>query len=274
MKVLVPLAEGFEEVEAISIIDLLRRAEIRVDVVGLDDEIVTGRNNIRVLCDKTLSEVNENDYEAIVLPGGNPGYKNLASSEKLMNIVKNFNSKGKVVGAICAASTILSKIGILKGKRATCYPSMKDEIENYVNEKVVIDDNIITSQGPATAIDFALQIIKTLKPEMYDKVKKEVLAGDWMAKKSQGFRAKTRKKLQRKIRYRAPITKFIQEFKIGDKVAIVQEPSSFKGMPFSRFRGMVGEIIEKRGRAYIVKVKVGNKIKRVISRPEHLKLVI
>lgn len=92
-----------------------------------------------------------------------------------------------------------------------------------------------------------------------------------MVKKSQGFRVKTRKKLEREARYRTPITKFLQEFNIGDKVAIVQEPSSFKGMPFSRFRGLVGEIIEKRGRAYIVKIKVGNKIKKVISNPEHLK---
>jgi len=92
-----------------------------------------------------------------------------------------------------------------------------------------------------------------------------------MVKKSQGFRIKTRKKLQREARYRTPITKFLQEFEVGQKVAIVQEPSSFKGMPFSRFKGIVGEIIEKRGRAYVVKVKVGGKIKKVISRPEHLK---
>ncbi|MCS7093715.1 MAG: 50S ribosomal protein L21e [Candidatus Aenigmarchaeota archaeon] len=94
-----------------------------------------------------------------------------------------------------------------------------------------------------------------------------------MVKKSQGFRVKTRKKLEREARYRPTITKFLQEFKIGDKVAIVQEPSSFKGMPFSRFRGMIGEVVEKRGRAYVVEIKVGGKIKKVISRPEHLKLI-
>ena len=94
-----------------------------------------------------------------------------------------------------------------------------------------------------------------------------------MVKKSQGFRVKTRKKLAREARYRPLITKFIQKFNIGEKVIIDQEPTSFKGMPFSRFKGMVGEIIEKRGRAYVVKVKVGKKIKKVISRPEHLKPV-
>jgi large subunit ribosomal protein L21e len=92
-----------------------------------------------------------------------------------------------------------------------------------------------------------------------------------MVKKSQGVRVKTRKKLAREARYRPLITKFIQKFNIGEKVIIDQEPTSFKGMPFSRFKGMVGEIIEKRGRAYVVKVKVGKKIKKVISRPEHLK---
>jgi large subunit ribosomal protein L21e len=92
-----------------------------------------------------------------------------------------------------------------------------------------------------------------------------------MAKKSQGFRIKTRKKLARESRYRPPITKFVQQFEVGEKVVIEQEPSSFRGMPFSRFKGMVGEIIEKRGRAYVIKVKIGNKIKKIISRPEHLK---
>jgi large subunit ribosomal protein L21e len=92
-----------------------------------------------------------------------------------------------------------------------------------------------------------------------------------MVKKSQGFRVKTRKKLAREARYRPPITKFVQNFSVGEKVVIEQEPSSFKGMPFSRFKGMIGEIIEKRGKAYVVKVKVGKKIKKVISRPEHLK---
>jgi len=95
-----------------------------------------------------------------------------------------------------------------------------------------------------------------------------------MAKKSQGFRVKTRKKLARGARYRPAITKFIQKFEIGEKVIIEQEPSSFKGMPFSRFKGIVGEVIERRGKAYVVKVKVGNKIKKVISRPEHLKPLI
>jgi large subunit ribosomal protein L21e len=92
-----------------------------------------------------------------------------------------------------------------------------------------------------------------------------------MAKKSQGFRIKTRRKLSREARYRPTITKFVQKFEIGDKVVIEQEPTSFKGMPFSRFKGMVGQIVEKRGKAYVVEVKVGNKTKKVISRPEHLK---
>lgn len=175
MKIMVPLAEGFEEIEAITIIDVLRRAGIKVDLVGVEDEIVTGRNGVKVLCDRILSEVNEDDYDSIILPGGNPGYKNLMANEKLLSMLKNFSSRKKLIGAICASPTILAKLGILNDKKATCYPSMKSEIPNYVDENVVIDDNIITSQGPATAIDFSLEIVKILKPEAYEQVKKDLL---------------------------------------------------------------------------------------------------
>ncbi|MEM5815242.1 MAG: DJ-1/PfpI family protein [Candidatus Aenigmatarchaeota archaeon] len=175
MRILVPLAEGFEEIEAVTIVDVLRRAGIRVDVVGLEDEIVKGRNDIKILCDKTLDEVNENEYNGIVLPGGNPGYKNLMASEKIITILKNFNLKRKIIGAICASPLILAKIGILKEKKATCYPTLKNEIPKYVDEKVVLDDNIITSQGPSTALDFSLQIVKILKPENYEQIIKELL---------------------------------------------------------------------------------------------------
>lgn len=94
-----------------------------------------------------------------------------------------------------------------------------------------------------------------------------------MVKKSRGFRAKTRNKLRQKAGYRPPITKFLEEFKVGQRVVIVQEPSSHKGMPFPRFKGNVGEVIGKRGKSYLVKIRDGKKIKQVISRPEHLKAI-
>ncbi|MEM5831888.1 MAG: DJ-1/PfpI family protein [Candidatus Aenigmatarchaeota archaeon] len=175
MKAIVPLAEGFEEIEAITIIDILRRAGIKVDVVGIEDEIVMGRNGIKVICDKTLNEIEELDYELIVLPGGNPGYKNLMNSETILNIIRNMNSKGRIIGAICAAPLVLVKAGILKDKKATCYPKLKDEIPNYEDKKVVVDGNIITSQGPSTALEFSLEIVKILKPEIYEQIRRDLL---------------------------------------------------------------------------------------------------
>ncbi|MEM5875215.1 MAG: DJ-1/PfpI family protein [Candidatus Aenigmatarchaeota archaeon] len=176
MKAIVPLAEGFEEIEAITIIDVLRRAGIKVDIVGIEDEIVVGRNGIKILCEKTLNEIEQIDYDLIVLPGGNPGYKNLMNSETLLNIIRNMNSKGRIIGAICASPLVLLKAGILKDKKATCYPTLKNEIPNYEDKKVVVDGNIITSQGPATAIEFSLEIVKILKPEIYEQIRKDLLS--------------------------------------------------------------------------------------------------
>ncbi|MEM0333050.1 MAG: DJ-1/PfpI family protein [Candidatus Aenigmatarchaeota archaeon] len=176
MKAIVPLAEGFEEIEAITIIDVLRRAGIKVDIVGIEDEIVVGRNGIKILCEKTLNEIEQIDYDLIVLPGGNPGYKNLMNSEILLNIIRNMNSKGRIIGAICASPLVLLKAGILKDKKATCYPTLKNEIPNYEDKKVVVDGNIITSQGPATAIEFSLEIVKILKPEIYEQIRKDLLS--------------------------------------------------------------------------------------------------
>jgi 4-methyl-5(b-hydroxyethyl)-thiazole monophosphate biosynthesis len=175
VRLIVPLAEGFEEIEAVAIIDVLRRANIKVDVVGVEDEIVAGRNGIKILCDKIISDVKPEDYDGIVLPGGNPGYKNLENNQQVINFIKYFNSKGKLIAAICAAPTILEKMGILEGKKATCFPKMKDKLRNYVDEKVVVDGNIITSQGPGTAIEFALEIVKLFDPSYYEQLKKDLV---------------------------------------------------------------------------------------------------
>jgi 4-methyl-5(b-hydroxyethyl)-thiazole monophosphate biosynthesis len=175
MRLIVPLAEGFEEIEAVAIIDVLRRANIKVDVVGVEDEIVEGRNGIKILCDKIISDVKPEEYDGIILPGGNPGYKNLENNQQVINFIKYFNSKGKLIAAICAAPTILESIGILEGKKATCFPKMKDKIRNYVDEKVVVDGNIITSQGPGTAIEFALEIVKLIDQNCYEQLKKDLV---------------------------------------------------------------------------------------------------
>jgi 4-methyl-5(b-hydroxyethyl)-thiazole monophosphate biosynthesis len=175
MRLIVPLAEGFEEIEAIAVIDVLRRANIKVDVVGIEDEIVAGRNGVKILCDKIITDVKPDDYDGIVLPGGNPGYKNLENSQQVINLIKAYNSRGKLIAAICASPTILEKIGVLEGKKATCYPTMKDKLKNYVDERVVVDKNVITSQGPGTAIEFALEIVRFFNPSIYDQLKKDLL---------------------------------------------------------------------------------------------------
>jgi len=175
MRLIVPLAEGFEEIEAVAVIDILRRANIKVDVVGIEDEIVAGRNGIKILCDKVIADVKPEDYDGIVLPGGNPGYKNLENNQQVINFIKTFNSKGKLIAAICASPTILEKIGVLEGKKATCYPSMRDKIKNFVDERVVVDKNVITSQGPGTAIEFALEIVRFFNPNAYEQLKKDLL---------------------------------------------------------------------------------------------------
>lgn len=161
-KVMVPLANGFEEIEALTIVDVLRRIGIEVDTVGVVSSMITGSHGIRVMTDRKLAEVKEEDYDAIVLPGGDPGYKNLARTSKLIEILKKMNSQGKLVAAICASPSILAKAGILEGKRATIYPGMEKELPYPRDDRVVIDGNVITSQGPGTAIEFALAIVEAL----------------------------------------------------------------------------------------------------------------
>ena len=164
-KVLVFLVNGFEEIEAMAPIDLLRRAGIIVDTVSInEDNQVTSSRKIRVLTDKTIDEINFENYEMIVLPGG-PGTENYMKSEKLLEKLKEFSINRKL-GAICAAPTILSALGILKGKQAICFPACEPDLVKdgaiIVNQDVVKDNNIITSRGAGTAIDFSLTLIEEL----------------------------------------------------------------------------------------------------------------
>ena len=180
-KVLVPLAEGFEEIEAVSIIDVLRRAEIEVLVAYLgEDKIVKGANGISVCADMSIDTVSTDEADMIVLPGGWGGTNNLASDERVQNMLKEMDKKGKNIGAICAAPFALSQAGVLK-QNYTCYPSVEEQIrqDGYMGDKamVVEDGNVMTSRGPGTAICFALQIVKKLKgDEVYDMLRGGLLA--------------------------------------------------------------------------------------------------
>jgi len=162
MKVMVPLADGFEEIEAFTVIDVLRRAGIDVDTVGVVGSVIQGAHKIKVMVEKRFPEINPKDYDAIVLPGG-PGYKTLERTGKLLEILKDFDSKGKVIGAICAAPSILAEAGLLDDKRATIYPGMEKVLSYPRGNRVVVDQHIITSQGPGTAMEFALALVKKLK---------------------------------------------------------------------------------------------------------------
>lgn len=180
-KVLVPLARGFEEIEAVSIIDVLRRAEIEVIVASLnDDSSVKGANGISIISDININDVVVDELDMIVLPGGVEGTFALAEDENVQNILKEMDSKGKYIGAICAAPFALSEAGVLKDKY-TCYPSFENHIKQggYLGDKMMVVEceNVLTSRGPATAICFALAIVKKLKGEKtYSLIKSGLLA--------------------------------------------------------------------------------------------------
>lgn len=164
-KVFVLLADGFEEIEAITPIDVLRRAGIDVKVVGVPGRTVTGSHGIAVQADITLDECDGN-ADAVILPGGMPGSRNLKDSPKVANLVKRMHQDRKVVGAICAAPALaLGPAGVLEGRQATCYPGFEKEFPATVKfkaDRVVVDGNVITSRGPGTAMEFALELVEIL----------------------------------------------------------------------------------------------------------------
>ena len=161
-KVTILLADGFEELEAVAIIDVLRRADIEVVSAGLKEGPVSSARNVKVVPDTIIDNINVDDFDMVVLPGGLPGADNLNADERVRTLIRDFNSKGKVTGAICAAPYVLANAGVLEGKRATAYPSFKDKLGPAVyEEKTVVEDgNIMTSRGPGTAICFALAIVE------------------------------------------------------------------------------------------------------------------
>jgi len=162
MKILVPLADGFEDIEVATIVDVLRRAGIGVDTVSMVGGVVTSSHDVKIMADKKISDVSVENYDGIVLPGGSPGFVNLGKSSKLKELLEQFNERGKLIAAICGAPSVLAKYHLLDNKRATIYPGMERELPYPRDEKVVIDGNVITSQGPGTAMEFALAIVEKI----------------------------------------------------------------------------------------------------------------
>ena len=163
-KVLVPLAPGFEEIEALAIVDILRRAEIEVVIAGLLPGPVAGAHNISVVPDTMLGSVNTDSFDMIVLPGGQPGTDNLNADPRVHALLKEFAAKNKLIGAICAAPIVLAAAGMLNGKKVACYPTYIDRLNGgiYEDNPVVSDGSIITSQGVGTAIFFGLALVALL----------------------------------------------------------------------------------------------------------------
>ncbi len=178
-KVCVPLAKGFEEIEAVTLIDVMRRGGIEVVVAGVNEELVTGANGITVKADTDIKYVVADELDMIVLPGGWDGTYALAENDTVQELLRQMKSKNKVIGAICAAPFALKKAGVL-GKKYTCYPSVEEQIgvEGYIaDQKVVVDGNVMTSRGPGTAICFGLSIVRRLVgEETYLQLKEGLLA--------------------------------------------------------------------------------------------------
>ncbi|NNF97177.1 MAG: DJ-1/PfpI family protein [Halobacteria archaeon] len=164
--VLVPLAQGCEELEAVTIIDLLRRAGINVITAGLNDQPVKASRGTVLIPDTTLETVMQQEFDMIVLPGGLPGADHLNSDPRIHRLLKQMTSANKYTAAICAAPKVLATAGLLNGKHATSFPGSIDGIETqdmvYEQQAVVIDGKLITSRGPGTAMDFALTLIEQL----------------------------------------------------------------------------------------------------------------
>ena len=166
-RVLVPLAQGCEELEAITITDLLVRAGVEVTTAGLDDQPVTASRGITIIPDTSIDTVLNQTFDLIVLPGGLPGADHLRDDENILALLKNHADKGKYIGAICAAPKAVAAAGLLEGKKATAYPGVLEALDNtqidVKDTAIEIDGKIVTSRGPGTAMDFALTLIELLE---------------------------------------------------------------------------------------------------------------
>ena len=172
--VLVPIAESIEEIEAVCIIDTLRRAGAQVTVASIGNLTITASRGVKLSADKLLADCAGQEFDLIVLPGGMPGAEYLRDNQQLTDMLKNQNLQGKLLAAICASPAIvLAHHGLLDDRKATCHPATVDKLicKEKSNERVVTDGNCITSQGPGTTLEFAIELIRQLfGDERADKV--------------------------------------------------------------------------------------------------------
>lgn len=158
------LADGFEEAEALVTVDILRRAGLKVTCVGVDKKEIVGAHGIKVTADIKTGEFAPVDLQGVILPGGMPGTRNLMANATVCNAAKNAFKAGKLVAAICAAPSVLGRLGILRGKAATCYPGFEEELAGarYVNSPTVTDGNVVTARGAGAVFEFGFAIVDLL----------------------------------------------------------------------------------------------------------------
>lgn len=175
---LVILAEGFEEIEAVTTIDILRRADVQCVVAAHgDNKFVTGKTGIQVIADELLDETATRAFDLLVLPGG-PGVRHLRKDPAVIELTRKQSAAGRLVGAICAGPTILNEAGLLSGCRYTAHPSVENELSEILdNEPVVLDGNTVTSRGAGTAVEFALRLVGCLEgEEKADQIRQQICA--------------------------------------------------------------------------------------------------
>jgi len=164
--VLVPLADGVEEMEAVIVIDTLRRAGWTVTAAGLSTPVTASRG-VKLLPDMAWNDVSTRDFDALIIPGGADGVANLIAEPKILDAVRGFVADGRFVGAICAGPLVLQAAGVLGGRTATCHPGVRHELKapRVVDDRVVVDGRIVTSRGPGTAFEFVLTLVRMLDGE-------------------------------------------------------------------------------------------------------------
>ena len=165
MKTVVLFADGVEPLEAVTIVDVLRRADVDVSTVSLTDSVsVRAAHKMTLTADALWAAVDFDDCEAIVLPGGGKGTENLLADERVLEAVVAFAESGRLVAAVCAAPTVLAEVGLLDGRRATCFPTCANLLgDAYDDVPVIVDGNVVTGQGPGTTMLFALVLVQQLK---------------------------------------------------------------------------------------------------------------
>ena len=166
-RVLVPLAEGFEEIEAVTVVDVLRRAGIEVHTASLDGPRVTGSHGVTVLADKALDAVVADEYDLVVRPGGMPGAEHLQNDPRVISLLRRFAAEGRYTAAICAAPSVLAHAGLLEERAATSFPGFLNANSapgiRLREEAVVVDGKVVTSRGAGTAMEFGLALIGLLE---------------------------------------------------------------------------------------------------------------